>query len=239
MDDDVRAAAAATLIPLAPAIIEALPIQLGEILQILWSSLSDLKDDLSHSVGGIMGLLTSLLSNSSVSSQLVPSLPNISPLLFPYLRHTISSVRLKVLDTLQIFLSLDTAWIDARLLCLLFQNILLEEKADIRAASVKAFETAVNAVARESLLPLVIDWLNIALTPIGTPFNNSLFLTPGGIFTAGGNPDKAVMQQDLSLISEERLTQGRLAAAKCLAQVGILLPDEVSGTVRFLSALID
>lgn len=56
-DDDVRSAGAATLIPLAEALVEQLPKKLKEVLDVLWACLGDLKDDLSSSVGGVMDLL--------------------------------------------------------------------------------------------------------------------------------------------------------------------------------------
>lgn len=60
-DDDVRSAGAATLIPLAAALVEQLPKKLKEVVDVLWACLGDLKDDLSSSVGGVMDLLGSLI----------------------------------------------------------------------------------------------------------------------------------------------------------------------------------
>lgn len=56
-DDDVRAAAAATLSPVAHEIVAGLPSELHDLLEVLWSCLGDLKDDLASSVGGVMDLL--------------------------------------------------------------------------------------------------------------------------------------------------------------------------------------
>lgn len=74
----------------------------------------------------------------------------------------------------------------------------------------------------------MMNWLNIALTPLGTPLNDALFVRPAGIFTAGGSLDRATMEQDMSLVAEVRIVSGRLAAAKALARVAICLPLEVS-----------
>jgi TATA-binding protein-associated factor len=60
-DDDVRAAAAATLSPVAHEIVAGLPSELHDLLEVLWSCLGDLKDDLASSVGGVMDLLCAYL----------------------------------------------------------------------------------------------------------------------------------------------------------------------------------
>jgi TATA-binding protein-associated factor len=78
-DDDVRSAGAATLIPLAAALVEQLPNKLKEVVDVLWACLGDLKDDLSSSVGGVMDLLGSLIifvpSSSLLRPFFVPSSP--------------------------------------------------------------------------------------------------------------------------------------------------------------------
>lgn len=56
-DDDVRSAAAATLSPIADALVSSLPAELQQVVDVLWECLGDLKDDLSSSVGGVMDLL--------------------------------------------------------------------------------------------------------------------------------------------------------------------------------------
>lgn len=56
-DDDVRSAAAATLTPIADALVEQLPKELVALIDVLWECLADLKDDLSSSIGGVMDLL--------------------------------------------------------------------------------------------------------------------------------------------------------------------------------------
>ena len=56
-DDDVRSVAATCLLPVAEHLVEQLPEELGRVLTVLWSCLSDMKDDLSSSVGAVMDLL--------------------------------------------------------------------------------------------------------------------------------------------------------------------------------------
>lgn len=56
-DDDVRAVAASCLIPVAGHLVNQLPDTLERVLNVLWNCLSDMKDDLSSSVGAVMDLL--------------------------------------------------------------------------------------------------------------------------------------------------------------------------------------
>lgn len=56
-DDDVRSVAASCLLPVARHLVTQLPEELSRVLAVLWSCLSDMKDDLSSSVGAVMELL--------------------------------------------------------------------------------------------------------------------------------------------------------------------------------------
>ena len=56
-DDDVRSVAASCLLPVAEYLVKQLPDELSRVLAVLWSCLSDMKDDLSSSVGTVMELL--------------------------------------------------------------------------------------------------------------------------------------------------------------------------------------
>lgn len=68
-DDDVRSAAAATLSPIADALVSSLPVELQQVVDVLWECLGDLKDDLSSSVGGVMDLLGALCSLNQLSAK--------------------------------------------------------------------------------------------------------------------------------------------------------------------------
>lgn len=65
-DDDVRSVAASCLLPVAAHLVEELPEELSRVLAVLWSCLSDMKDDLSSSVGAVMDLLGKLVTYESV-----------------------------------------------------------------------------------------------------------------------------------------------------------------------------
>jgi TATA-binding protein-associated factor len=56
-DDDVRSVAASCLLPVAKHVVELLPDALPQVLAVLWSGLTNMKDDLSSSVGTVMDLL--------------------------------------------------------------------------------------------------------------------------------------------------------------------------------------
>lgn len=63
-DDDVKSVAASCLLPVAGHIVQQLPESLDQILVVLWQCLSNMKDDLSSSVGVVMDLLGEPLVNS-------------------------------------------------------------------------------------------------------------------------------------------------------------------------------
>lgn len=83
-DDDVRSAAAATLSPIADALVSSLPAELQQVVDVLWECLGDLKDDLSSSVGGVMDLLGKFSSGMKLVDRLLNRLPFAAKLLaFP------------------------------------------------------------------------------------------------------------------------------------------------------------
>lgn len=67
-DDDVRAVAASCLLPVASHLVEQIPDSLDRVLMVLWNCLSDMKDDLSSSVGAVMDLLGKLVTYDKVIS---------------------------------------------------------------------------------------------------------------------------------------------------------------------------
>lgn len=68
------------------------------------------------------------------------SLNTLAPTLFSFFRHTITSVRLAVVKTLHSFLSVPTLpkeWIAPDFLRLVIQNLVVEERTDIRNATME------------------------------------------------------------------------------------------------------
>jgi len=56
-DDDVRSVAATCLTPITSQLVERMPEEVERVLGVLWDCLSEMKDDLSSSVGFVMELL--------------------------------------------------------------------------------------------------------------------------------------------------------------------------------------
>lgn len=137
-DDDVRAVSAATLVPIAHEFITLRPEAVEGLINVVWECLTHLKDDLSASTGSVMDLLAKLCSFPQVLETMRQNAakdPSLSfallvPRLYPFLRHTIVSVRTAVLKALLTFLNIEgdgtKGWIDGKALRLIFQNLLVE-----------------------------------------------------------------------------------------------------------------
>ncbi|CEH18076.1 snf2 chromatin remodeling protein [Ceraceosorus bombacis] len=236
-DDDVRHVAAQALLPVAEQIVKSMPMELDVVLSELWACLGDLKDDLSSSAAGVMDLLSKLVSQPAVIERMdasgADSLSLLVPSLFPSFRHTISSVRQAVLNVLSALLdssSASTHLIDDKLLRLLFQNLIVEEKSTIRAlsatmwekvlvASLKSVKGGASGTLADHLAPHLDTLFQILMTPIGMPFNLSLFYRASGRSTQGHDVDKHALAQDLSLVGVDVVIRSRLGAAKALGGV--------------------
>lgn len=172
-------------------------------------------------------------------------LPELIPRLFPFFRHTITSVRHSVLNTVAVFLELPTldpsTWVDSRLYRLLFQNILLEQRPEIRRASQEAFHKTLSLATRspsalESLTrdvsPSLSTWFTLLRSPIGTPLNAALFWSARESLAGNGvgivhNVDKPMLNQDLALVSTESVLKGKVEAAKAVGNLMTVWPKLV------------
>ncbi|TFK29824.1 hypothetical protein FA15DRAFT_690571 [Coprinopsis marcescibilis] len=250
-DDDVRAVAASCLLPIAQHLVEQLPESLEHVLVVLWHCLSDMKDDLSSSVGAVMDLLGTLVTYEKVINILATDnvllpLSTLAVTLFPFFRHTISNVRLAVVKTLDSFMAVPTLpreWISAPFLRLLLQNLICEEKEDIRDATTAAWNRALLILAGtpgglEKVIDqqLILDWFAIMMTPIGLPIDTSKFYRPtintnGETLPERHNVDKNMLAQDLSLVSVETIMKARVAAASAMAEFILRWPRETVGSV--------
>lgn len=164
------------------------------------------------------------------------------PLLFPFFRHTILSVRKAVIDAVNTFLDIPSSsvveanWLDIRLLRMLYQNMIVEENPAIREASLTAWLAATKRIASESITalqalvqPILPAWFDILMTPVGQPINTSYFWKPSEYdsnATGSYNIDKAIVKSDLALVTVEQIVSGRLAAAEALAATFSLYPPE-------------
>ncbi|KAH7890001.1 hypothetical protein F5I97DRAFT_1849278 [Phlebopus sp. FC_14] len=247
-DDDVRAVAASCLLPVASHLVERLPESLDRVLAVLWSCLRDMKDDLSSSVGAVMDLLGKLVSYSKVidilgDANLSLPLTELAPTLFPFFRHTIPNVRLAVVKTLLSFMtvaSLPRDWVSTTFLRLLFQNLIVEERADIRSSSLSAWRTALEIISGDSSQmkkivkqQTILEWYAVLMTPLGVPIDSSTFYYPmlaedgcDDVPPERHNVDKNMLAQDLAMISSEVILQARIAAATALAYLIIWWPEK-------------
>lgn len=203
LDDDVRSVSAATLIPIAKEFVNLRPEALTGLVNIVWECLSNLGDDLSASTGQIMDLLAKLCSfpevleamkqNAAADSE--QSFALLVPRLYPFLRHTITSVRSAVLRALLTFVKIEGEgtrdWLDGKILRLVFQNILVERNQDTMDLSLQVWAALVEYLAAnpdelaEQFSPHVDPLMQLTLHPIGVsrhpiPMNATLFQKPSG-----------------------------------------------------------
>jgi TATA-binding protein-associated factor len=201
-DDDVRAVAAATLVPVAHQFVSLRPASVQNLIDTLWMSLEELRDDLSASTGSVMDLLAKLFSIPNVLEMITDSAMHdddksfgvLIPRLFPFLRHTIRTVRMAVLRALRTFLGIKrqkgTAWISDRAMRLIFQNVLFEQVEDIRELSLSVWTDLISTVSATELQTMYRQSLpqtvSLLFTPIGTSRNNismesCLIIRPSGL----------------------------------------------------------
>ena len=208
-DDDVRAVSAATLTPIAQEFVTLRPASLETLIDIVWNCLSDLRDDLSASTGSVMDLLAKLCSFPQVLEAMKTNAANDSeqsftclvPRLYPFLRHTIPSVRSAVLRALQTFLQIQgqntQGWVDGRILRLIFQNLLVERNEIALGLSLQVWNALSDCLAEQGVfhtefLPQLNDIFILAVHPIGVsrnpiPMDVSLIMRPSGQMTAPAN----------------------------------------------------
>ncbi|KAF7530785.1 hypothetical protein G7054_g9506 [Neopestalotiopsis clavispora] len=208
-DDDVRSVSAATLIPMASEFVAMRPYILNELINIVWESLSTLGDDLSASTGKIMDLLATLCGFPEVLEAMKKSaledeersFKQLVPRLYPFLRHTITSVRLAVLKALMTFVHLgeeSLGWLDGKTLRLIFQNLLVERDSATLHMSMDLWLALVQCLAKnpehlaQEFLPHIDALMQLTLHPVGVsrnpiPMNGSLFQKPsGGTYSIAG-----------------------------------------------------
>ncbi|KAK2767521.1 TATA-binding protein-associated factor mot1 [Arachnomyces sp. PD_36] len=204
-DDDVRAVSAATLVPITEEFVSLRPNTLNTLINIVWECLSDLQDDLSASTGSVMDLLAKLCTfpqfleamKANAASDSESSFGNLVPRLYPFLRHTITSVRSAVLRALLTFLKLEgegsNAWVDGRAMRLIFQNLLVERNEGVLKLSrqvwtelLKAFDARGLFKSDDGLVSHMQPLISLTMSPFGVPrypipMNSSLFIKPSGL----------------------------------------------------------
>ncbi|CAO3582227.1 unnamed protein product [Absidia cylindrospora] len=193
-DDDVRAVSASTLLPITADFVRmSSKDRIRDVITTLWDCLIDLKDDLTASTGAVMDLIAKMFEQPGVMDivQSDCSLADLVPRLHPFFRHTITSVRIAVLNTLLTFLDCGTAaeWVDDRAYRLVFQNLMVEERVDIIKKSLQVWRnlTIAGQVDQNIVLQGTQNWLGswfeLAMTPIGQPLDVAVhFYKPPGVF---------------------------------------------------------
>ncbi|XP_022599486.1 TATA-binding protein-associated factor 172 [Seriola dumerili] len=166
LDDDVRAVAAASLIPVVEGLVQLLPNKVPFIVNTLWDALLDL-DDLTASTNSIMTLLSSLLTYPQVRQcSMQQSLTVLVPRVWPFLRHTISSVRRAALETLFTLLSKAdqscALWINPILQDMLrhiFQSCILESNEEILELIQKVWMELLSQAPHQYVVAASCPWM--------------------------------------------------------------------------------
>uniref|UniRef100_A0A4W6D9J5 B-TFIID TATA-box binding protein associated factor 1 n=1 Tax=Lates calcarifer TaxID=8187 RepID=A0A4W6D9J5_LATCA len=166
LDDDVRAVAAAALIPVVEGLVQLLPNKVPFIVNTLWDALLDL-DDLTASTNSIMTLLSSLLTYPQVRQcSMQQSLTVLVPRVWPFLRHTISSVRRAALETLFTLLSKAdqscAMWINPILQDMLrhiFQSCILESNEEILELIQKVWMELLSQAPQQYVVAASCPWM--------------------------------------------------------------------------------
>ena len=202
-DDDVRAVSAATLIPVAKEFVNMRHAALNHLISVVWECLSNLSDDLSASTGSVMDLLAKLCGFPEVLDAMKKnaaenpeqSFAELVPRLYPFLRHTISTVRSAVLRALLTFVNIDgedaKSWVDGRALRLVYQNLLVERNETVLKLSLQVWYALVDVLATHpekfatEFEPHIAPLVTLTFHPIGVsrhpiPMDATLFIRPSG-----------------------------------------------------------
>ncbi|XP_075109264.1 TATA-binding protein-associated factor BTAF1 isoform X1 [Nicotiana tabacum] len=219
-DDDVRAVAADALIPTAASVVSLNGQLLHSIIMLLWDILLDL-DDLSPSTSSVMNLLAEIYSQEQMipktfgekkkfdlneidrqddpgegtwSSENPYMLSTLAPRLWPFMRHSITSVRYSAIRTLERLLEAEykrsiaessssfwPSFILGDTLRIVFQNLLLESNEEIVQCSGRVWRIFLQCPvedledASKAYFP---SWLELATTPYGSSLDTAKMFWP-------------------------------------------------------------
>ncbi|MEW5306068.1 MAG: hypothetical protein WDW36_008565 [Sanguina aurantia] len=184
-DDDVRAASADALVPLAGALTRSGAEVVVSVRLLLWQLLPGL-EELSAATLSIMQLLGHLYTAAS-AADLGPEMTAHVPLLWRFFRHMLSGVRHASLLCMDTLLSASlacgvTQWLRPLLqpaLGLLFQNLVLESEERVLQASLRAWNTLLRCSHPAMVSAAATDgsslqrYLSLASTPAGQTLDSS------------------------------------------------------------------
>ncbi|KAI5617401.1 TATA-binding protein-associated factor 172, partial [Silurus asotus] len=244
LDDDVRAVAAAALIPVVEGLVQLQPTKVPFIVNTLWDALLEL-DDLTASTNSIMTLLSSLLTYPQVlQCSMQQSLTILVPRVWPFLRHTIASVRRAALETLFTLLSKAdqscAMWLNPILQDMLrhiFQSCILESNQEILDLIQKVWVELIRQAPQQYVVaascPWMGAWLCLMMQAPHIPIDLNMLLEvkarskekASGKFRQGGQQVKETVQEYIggadTVIEDPAtrdyvVTRARLMAAKLL-----------------------
>ncbi|MEE6485729.1 hypothetical protein FKM82_014380 [Ascaphus truei] len=187
LDDDVRAVAAASLVPVVDCLVKLQFKQVPFILCTLWDALLEL-DDLTASTNSIMILLSSLLMYTQVQQcNIQQSLTILVPRVWPFLRHSISSVRRAALETLCTLLCTQvqncSGWLTPILQDMLrhiFQLCILESNQEILDLIHKVWQELIMKASIQYVVaascPWMGAWLCLMMQPSHLPIDENMLL---------------------------------------------------------------
>ena len=135
--------------------------------------------------------------------------------------------------------TLSKEWVTERFLRLLFQNLVVEERSDVRDATLATWNTALETLSSnygnlENLVTqqVLLEWYAVLMTPLGVPIDTSTFYHASS--AADADPaverhpiDKNMLTQDMGLVPVEVIWKARLASAVALAKITALWPVKV------------
>ncbi|KAJ9607456.1 TATA-binding protein-associated factor mot1 [Cladophialophora chaetospira] len=203
-DDDVKSVSAATLVPIAQELTTMRPNALGQLISVVWDCLLDMQDDLSASTGAVMDLLAILCSHREILEAMRvnaaddpdQTFEKLIPRLYPFLRHTITSVRMAVLKALLTFLNLSDVssgtWVGGLITRLIFQNMLFERNEGVLWKSFEVWQALVSSMERHAssmfgpgLEPHLSPMVLAAIQPVGQirspiPMDTNLLIKSNG-----------------------------------------------------------
>ncbi|MFS7923027.1 putative DNA helicase chromatin remodeling SNF2 family [Helianthus anomalus] len=223
-DDDVRAVAAEALIPTASAIVSLSGEMLHSIVMLLWDILLDLDDlspstssvmnllaeiysqeemiSRMFSAQGMKGKqgfdLNEIVSTDlsrTVNSQENPyMLPTLAPRLWPFMRHSITSVRYSAIRTLERLLEAEyrrslsessssfwPSFILVDTLGIVFQNLLLESNQEILQCSERVWRLLLECPVPDleaAARSYMGSWIELVTTPYGSPLDTTKMFWP-------------------------------------------------------------
>ncbi|XP_053306351.1 TATA-binding protein-associated factor 172 isoform X2 [Spea bombifrons] len=219
LDDDVRAVAAASLVPVVDSLVDLQFKQVPFILSTLWDALLEL-DDLTASTNSIMTLLSSLLMYTQVQQcDLQQSLTILVPRVWLFLRHTISSVRKAALETLYTLLSTheqnSSGWLIPILQDMLrhiFQICILESNQEILDLIHKVWQELLNKACVQFVVaaacPWMGAWLCLMMQPSHLPIDLNMLLE-----VKAKTKDKSACKQRQGQCQSKEVTQEYIAGS--------------------------